>query len=122
VLLWCAGLAAVAGVLAQAWCARRYDAEWDGPWLTVSYACGTALLSLRAGSLTQGLILVAIASTTLVIVTTGHVERLEDSQWKPYQGAVRAALKHRQRWVLARWLGLVMASVAVDAALGGLKM
>jgi hypothetical protein len=113
-------LAAAVGVLAQAWCARRYQAAWSGLSLAGSYAGGVATLSLSAGSWTQGLILVAITSSTLVLVSAGHVERLEDQQWKGHEGSRRSALKRRQRWLLARWVGVLLVCLAIDSALGGL--
>jgi hypothetical protein len=86
----------------------------------VSYAGGLAMLSLSSGSWTRGLILVAIASSTLVLVSAGHVERLEDQQWKSQEGARRSALRRRQRWLLARWVGVLLVCLVIDSALGGL--
>jgi hypothetical protein len=116
-----AALAAAAGVLAQAWFAHRYQAVWAGPWLALTYGCAIPATSLGVGSWSQGLALVALASITLVIASAGHVERLEDQRWKPHEGVLRASLKRQQRWLLARWLGVVFVCLMVDVALGGVR-
>jgi hypothetical protein len=109
------------GVGAQAWCARRYRAVWSPTFLVISYACGLAGLALRTGSFAQALTLVALASSALVVASGGHVEYLEDAQWKAAEASKRRALKTRQRWLLGRWVILLAVGVAVDIAAGGLS-
>ena len=106
--IWCAGLAALVGVGAQAWSARVFQAAWSPPWLVLSYLCGAGGLALRTGSLAESLTIVAIGSATLVVASGGHVERLEDQEWKGAEAAERPALKRRQRWVITRWVSLLV--------------
>jgi hypothetical protein len=89
--------------------------------LVFSYLCGAGGVALRTGSVAEGLTVVAIGSATLVIASGGHVERLEDQEWLTADPSVRPTLKRRQRWILARWAGLLLVCLAVDAALGRLS-
>ncbi|BEP12387.1 hypothetical protein acdb102_06980 [Acidothermaceae bacterium B102] len=119
--LWLSASAAVAGVSAQAWCARRCRAVWSPALLLISYVAGLIGLEFRTGSLPQALTLVALASSALVLASRGHVENLEDAQWKAADVSERPALKTRQRWLLVRWVILIAVGLAIDVAAGGLS-
>lgn len=76
------------------------------------------MASWRFGSLAAGLLIPAMASTTLIIASGGHVEHIEDNQWKAATEPLRAARKRRQRWLLVRWLCLVLLCSSVAVAVG----